>query len=392
MRRAIWTTTSIMLVGIFLLTACAAPAPAPAAAPQAPAAAQPAAEPTAAPQPTAVPAAQEAAAEPWKVCFVYNSAVGDAGWVYAADQGRKYVEQKLGVETAYIENIPAGADAERAFAQLAEQGCNQIISTTNTHADAVDRVAPKYPNVIFEAYDGFDPQPNLRVYRLALYEAYYLIGVLAGKMAETGQAGWVAGFAAPSYPSQANSMLIGARSVNPDFQLKLVFMNKWSDPPNEKQAAESLAAAGAELLTNSMSSPTVIQTAESKGLFSVGRTEQCSYGPKYCIGSMVVGWGAIFEHQIKTAMDGTWDNSETYWATLSNDGVGVAEIGPAVPDDVKALLEKTKADIKSGELVFWKGPIKDQAGVERIAEGQVLTAEELSLMDWFIEGMQSSAQ
>ena len=103
------------------------------------------------------------------------------GWVYAAEQGRQYVEKKLGIQTAYVENVPAGADAERVFSQFAEQGCDQVISTTNSYADAVDRVAPKYPKVLFESYEGFKGQPNLRVYRLAQYEAYYLLGAAGGQ-------------------------------------------------------------------------------------------------------------------------------------------------------------------------------------------------------------------
>lgn len=385
MRRSLLVTFSLLLV-VALLVGCAAPPAAPA--PQAAATAAP--QPTTAPQATAAPAAP--AAKPWKACFVYNSPVGDMGWVYAADQGRKYVEQKLGIQTAYVENVPAGADAERVFSQFAEQGCDQVISTTNTYADAVDRVAPKYPKVLFESYEGFKGQPNLRVYRLAQYEAYYLLGVLAAKMTKNGQAGWVAGFAAPPYPSAANSMIMGARSVNPNFTLKIVFMNKWNDPPGEKQAAESLAAAGAGLMSNSMSSPTVIQAAEAANLLSMGRTEQCKFGPKGCIASFVVGWGKIFEHQITTAREGKFDTSKTFWANLSNDGVGFAELSASVPADVKQLLDDTKKKIASGELVYWKGPINDGTGKERVPAGKTLTPEEVNLIDWFVDGVQTSAK
>jgi basic membrane lipoprotein Med (substrate-binding protein (PBP1-ABC) superfamily) len=381
MRKSLLVAFSLLLV-VGLLVGCAAPAPTPA-----PTAAPKAAAATAAPQPTAAPTAK-----PWKACFVYNSPIGDMGWVYAAEQGRQYVEKKLGIQTAYVENVPAGADAERVFSQFAEQGCDQIISTTNTYADAVDRVAPKYPKVLFESYEGFKGQPNLRVYRLAQSEAYYLLGVLAAKMTKNGQAGWVAGFPAPPYPSAAGAMIMGARSVNPNFTLKIVFMNKWNDPPGEKQAAESLAAAGAGLLSNSMSSPTVIQAAETAGLLSLGRTEQCKFGPKGCIASFIVGWGKIFEWQISTARAGKFDTSTTFWANLSNDGVGFAELSPSVPADVKQLLDDTKKKIASGELVYWKGPLKDNTGKERVPAGKVLTAEEVNLVDWFIDGVQTSAK
>lgn len=387
--RKIWTVCSLLIGIAIVFSACAAPAQ-PAAAPQPTA---PAAKPVAA-QPTAAPAAAQPAAAPakqaWKACYVYNSPVGDAGWVFAANEGRKAVEKKLGIQTTFVENIPAGADAERTFSQLAESGCNEVVSTTNTYNDAVDRVAPKYPKVVFESYEGIKPGPNLRVYRLAQYEAYYVAGVLAGKMVKNGQAGWVAGFAAPAYPSFANSFVMGARSVNPNFKLNVVFMNKWSDPPGEKQAAESLAAAGAGLVTNSMSSPTVLQTAENKGIFSLGRTPQCSYAPKGCLASFVVNWEAIFEWQITSAMSGTLDSDQVYWANLSNNGVGLGELNPAVPADVKALLDQTKADVASGKIQIFKGPMKDVDGNEKIPAGTTLTPEKANLIEWFVDGVQVS--
>ena len=330
-----------------------------------------------------------AAKQPWKACFLYGSVIGDAGWTYAQDQGRKYVEQKLGIETAFAENIPKGADAERVLAQFAEQGCDQIITTTNLHSAAVDVVAPKYPDVLFEAYDAIQTYDNLRSHRLRLFEGYYLAGILAGKMTENGQAGWVAGYAAPTFPSQANTMLLGARTVDPDFKLSIIFMNSWGDPPREKQAADSLIAAGSKFLANSMSSPTVIQAAESAGVYSLGRTEQCSFGPEGCLASVVVNWKQIYEKLISSAMTGNWSNAETYWATAGLGEIGLAEISPAVPDDVKALLDETTEKLKSGELVLWSGPIKDQTGAVKVPEGTTLDTEDLVRIDWFVDGIQT---
>ena len=383
MRKVTWILLSVLLIATVLLSACAAPAATPV----------PAAAPTDTPAPTTAPTSQPTAtARAWKACFLYGSVIGDAGWTYAQDQGRKFVEKKYGIQTIFAENVPSGADAERMLAQFAEQGCNQIITTTNLHSKAVDTVAPKYPNVIFEAYDALNIYPNLRSHRLRLYEGYYLAGILAGKMTKNGQAGWVAGFAAPSFPSQANSMLLGARSVNPDFKLSIVFMNTWGDPPREKQAAESLIAAGSQFLTNSMSSPTVIQAAETAGVYSLGRTEQCSFGPKYCLASVVVNWKQIYDKLISSAMNGTWSNKEVYWATAGLGEIGLAELHSSVPADVKAQLDQTAEQLKSGELVLWKGPIKDQTGAVKVPEGKTLAPAELVLIDWFVEGVQTPAK
>ncbi len=381
---------STIVVLMLLLAACAAPAAQPAPAAEQPAAApataesQPAAAPTAAPQPAA-------ATKEWKACWIYNSPVGDMGWAFSADQGRKCAEEKFGIKTAIVESVPGGADAERVLAQLAEQGCNQIFTTSTQYADPAEKVAPKYPNVMFEVYEGFKPLPNLRVHRTRMDEAYYLAGILSAKQSKTGQMGWVSGFSVPPFMAQSNSMLMGARTVNPDFKIKLVFMNKWSDPPGEKQAAESLASLGADVISNAMSSPTVLQFAESKGLYSLGRTEQCTFAPKGCLASVVIKWCNIYDHLISTAMEGKFA-PEVFWANLASDGVGITQVNPATPADVLDSVEKARKDIASGDLVIYKGPIKKANGEVGLADGQTLTNDEVNKMDWYAEGVQAPEQ
>ena len=55
--------------------------------------------------------------------------------------------------------------------------------------------------------------------------------------------------------------------------------------------------------------------------------------------------------------------------------------------NVRNLTDTAKADIKSGKLVVFTGPIKDQKGVERVPTGMVPSDKELLGMDWFAEGV-----
>lgn len=374
---------STLLVLLIVLTACAAPAPQAAPAEQKPAAA-------AEQKPTAAAAEQKPAAAPakWKACWIYNSPVGDMGWAFSADQGRKCIADKLGIETTIVESVPGGADAERVLAQLAEEGCNQIFTTSTQYADPAEKVAAKYPNVLFEVYEGFKPAANLRVHRTRMDEAYYLAGILSASQSKTGQMGWVAGFSVPPFMAQSNSMLLGARSVNPNFGIKLVFMNKWSDPPGEKQAAESLASLGADVISNAMSSPTVLQFAESKNLFSLGRTEQCSFAPKGCLASVVIKWCNIYDYLVGSASKGEW-KSEVFWANLATDGVGITQVNSTIPKDALDKVEKARQDIASGALVIYKGPLKNAKGEIGLEEGKTLTNDEVNTMDWYVDGVQA---
>src|SRR3546814_18659948 len=77
-------------------------------------------------------AAGAAGQEPLKIGFVYVSPIGEAGWTWQQDIGRKEMEQALGdkIKTQFVEDVPEGADAERVIRDLAQQG-NKLIFTTS---------------------------------------------------------------------------------------------------------------------------------------------------------------------------------------------------------------------------------------------------------------------
>ena len=85
------------------------------------------------------------AADPVKVGFVYVGPTGDAGWTYAHDEARKFVESELGdqVETTYVESVPEGADAERVIQQMAKKGHDLIFTTSFGYMNPTLKVAPR---------------------------------------------------------------------------------------------------------------------------------------------------------------------------------------------------------------------------------------------------------
>ena len=82
-----------------------------------------------------------------KACFIYVGPIGDFGWSYQHDQGRLALEKALGdkVETAYLENVAEGADAERAIERFARSGCDIVFTTSFGFGDATNRVAGQVP-------------------------------------------------------------------------------------------------------------------------------------------------------------------------------------------------------------------------------------------------------
>ena len=89
----------------------------------------------------AAPAA--APAGPLKIAFAYVGPVGDGGWTYAHDNGRKAMEKEFGdkVETSFVEKVPEAADAERVFRDMVGQGNKLIFGTTFGYMEPMLKVA-----------------------------------------------------------------------------------------------------------------------------------------------------------------------------------------------------------------------------------------------------------
>ena len=105
------------------------------------------------------------AADKLKACWVYVGPVGDFGYSYQHDLGRKAVEKALGdkVETAFLENVAEGPDAERAIERLAREGCKIIFTTSFGFMDPTIKVAAKYPDIKFEHATGYKKADNVAI-------------------------------------------------------------------------------------------------------------------------------------------------------------------------------------------------------------------------------------
>ena len=188
------------------------------------------------------------AAEPVKIGYIYVSPVGDAGWTYQHDLGRKQMEAALKgkVTTKFIENVPEGADAERIIRQMAQDG-NQIIFTTSFgYMNPTEKVSKAFPKVTFLHATGYKSGPNFGIYNARFYEGRYLNGVIAGKMTKTNVAGYVAAFPIPEVVMGINAFARGMRSVNPKAEVRVIWVNSWFDPGKEREAAMTLIAQGAD--------------------------------------------------------------------------------------------------------------------------------------------------
>lgn len=340
----------------------------------------------------AAPAAQQGA-EPLKVAFVYIGPVGDAGWTYAHDNGRKAVEAKFGdkVKTTYVENVPeSAADAERVIRDLASQGNKLIFGTTFGYMESMLKVAREFPDVRFEHATGFKTAENVAQYDVRTYEGAYLAGVVAGKMSKTGKMGVVASVPIPEVIRNIDSFALGARSVNPNASVKVVWVNKWFDPGKEREAATTLIGQGADMLMQNTDSAAVVQTAQEKGVHAFGwDSDMTRFGEKAHLAASVIDWSVYYNKVVEDVLNGQWKTNTTWWG-LKENMIDLKSFNGDVPEDVKALVAERRKGIVDGTAPIWKGPIKDNTGKVQVPEGQVADDKFLHGVKFYVEGVEGN--
>ncbi len=338
--------------------------------------------------PAAAPAAA-AAAEPLKAAWVYIGPVGDAGWTFAHDQGRKAVEADFGdkVKTTFVEKVPESADAERVIRDLAAQGNKIIFTTSFGYMEPTLKVAAEFPDVKFEHATGYKLADNMGVYDTRFYQDAYLSGIIAGAMTKTDTLGFVGSFPIPEVLRNINAFTLGAQSVNPNVKTKVVWISTWFDPPKEAEAAQSLINAGADVLLQNTDSSAVLQTAEKNGKFAFGwDADMSAVAPKAHLASNMVFWGPYYKKAVQSVMDGSWKSERTIWG-YKEDANGVIKIADAVPEEIKKKVDEVKAGYKDGTMDPFKGPIVDSEGKERLAAGAMPDQAWKDKVDFYVKGV-----
>ncbi len=341
--------------------------------------------------PAAAPAPAAAKAEPLKIAFAYIGPVGDGGWTFAHDNGRKAVEKEFGdkVVTTFVENVPESADAERVLRDMASQGNKLIFGTTFGYMEPMLKVAPDFKDVKFEHATGYKQAENMNTYDSRTYEGAYMAGVIAGKMSKTGTLGVVASVPIPEVIRNIDSFTLGAQSSNPKIKTKVVWVNAWFDPPKETEAATSLINGGADVLFQNTDSPAVLKTAESKGKRAFGwDSDMTAYGPKAHLASSVINWGPYYIKATKDALAGNWKGGTASWWGVKEGAIDLVSISPDVPAETVAKIDDIKKGLKDGSFAIWKGPLKDQSGKEVLKDGETADDKFLSGITFYVKGVE----
>jgi basic membrane protein A len=345
--------------------------------------------------PAAAPAAAPVAAEPakpeqLKVAFAYVGPVGDGGWTFAHDNGRKALEKEFGdkIVTSFVEKVPEAADAERVFRDMAGQGNKLIFGTTFGYMEPMLKVAADLKDVKFEHATGYKTAENMRTYDSRTYEGAYMAGVIAGGMTKSNTLGVVGSIPIPEVIRNINSFTLGAQSVNPKVRTKVVWVNEWFNPPKETEAAQSLLNGGADVLFQNTDSSAVLQTAGKAKKYAFGwDSDMSAYSPEAHLASAIINWAPYYIQATRDALEGKWATGASWWG-VKEGAIDIVSISDKVPAELKAKVETVKAGLKDGSFVIWKGPITGSDGKELLKKDEVADDKWLGGIKFYVKGVE----
>ncbi len=359
----------------------------------------------------------------FNVAFVYVGPIGDAGWTYAHNTGRVYLEETMdNVHTAYLESVLEGADAERVIRSLARKGFDAIFTTSFGYMDPTEMVAAEFPDQYFVHVSGFKKNDNNFANLFGSMEnAKYLAGMVAGaKAAEDGsyRVGYIGTFPIAEIVRLGNAIALGVRRTCPSCEVDVRWIFTWFDPAKEAEAANSLMDAGATVIITGADTPIPVQVAGERGHFGIpgNSANACAAAPDACLGVPYWNWGPVYAKLVTDMMAGDFKADDYYLDSV--DGIvgfsGFMEgqvPQPAVPDDVIPEVDDVVAQMAAGtfdRFSIFTGPIKDNQGNLVVPEGVALTQSDLEgidaelgaqlgrpaceiCMDWLAEGFVADA-
>ena len=324
------------------------------------------------------------------VGFVYVSPIGDAGWTYQHDLGRLQLERETDVTTSYVENVAEGSDAERVIREMAKRGDKVVFATSFGYMNYTLKVSKKFRDTAFVHVTGYKLGKNMGLVNARFYEGRYLTGVIAGEMTKSNILGYVAAFPIPEVLRGINAFIKGARSVNPEAELRVIWVNSWYDPGKERQAAITLISQGADMVTQHTDSTAVVQAAEDEGVYAFGyHSDMSKYGPRAHLTSTTHQWGDYYVQTIKQVQEGTWA-PVSVWGGYPRGMIKLAPLNDVIPEALQNRISTMESQLRERTLHPFAGPVVDQSGSIVVPEGKNMTDEELNKMNYYLQGVVST--
>tara|TARA_B100000614_G_scaffold115491_1_gene103761 strand:+ start:576 stop:1694 length:1119 start_codon:yes stop_codon:yes gene_type:complete len=339
------------------------------------------------------------AEEPITVGFLYVGAKDDYGYNQSHAESAKIIGELPYVRLIEEERVPETVEVQKSMQSMIElDGAKVLFPTSYGYYDPhVLAVAEQYPDVTFFHCGGLyeEGQPaNVGTYWATVDQAQYVSGVTAAHMTKTGKFGMVCAVPIPDILRAVNSFLLGARTVRPDATMQIIYTGDWNVPVKEAEAVNSLADQGIDVVGCEVDSPKVIvETADKRGLYSCGvYASQAGLGAEGFLVSAIPTWAPICQYFLDKSI-AKEPFEHTIIGGMAEGYVGNSEFGPAVSDEAKAAAMAAAEGLKSGTTKIYQGPLKDNEGNVRIADGESYSYGDpfIDGIDWLVEGVTGSS-
>jgi basic membrane protein A len=288
-----------------------------------------------------------------KVALLDFGPIGDHGWTYEAHAGASRMAKKLpNVNLSERENA-AGPDASRIMEEYASMGYDLIFCHSLAFRDALQEVAPKYPDTIFMWGGGTEKlAPNAGTYYERIYEAQYLAGMVAGNLTKTDRIAFAAALPDPEVVIGIDAFARGVAEVNSEAKVYVEWIGDWYDPEKEKQVALSLINRGCDVITYWSDSDATAEAAEETGTYFISfGSDLARFTPHVFLTGVVWNWEPVMTDVVRSIHDGTWASrpKQDWWYGLEESAVELAPFSDLVPGSIRKLVEAKQEAIARKE-------------------------------------------
>ncbi|MBX2880404.1 MAG: BMP family ABC transporter substrate-binding protein [Granulosicoccus sp.] len=331
-------------------------------------------------------------AETLEIGILLPSPIADVGWSKALVDGMEAVKAKYGddVNLNIVENIQEGPDADRIMNKMVGDGNKFLLLGSFGYMNGGLKLAKRNPERTFVHASGYKVAKNFSPFTAKYFEGAYLMGMAAAELTKTKKLGVVSAFAIPELISTINGFTLGARSIDPSVTVDVIWINSWFDPAKAQDSAKALLANGADVLfSNAQDTPSVVTVGEEAGAYVFNLNGSMKeYAPTKYLGVVKTDWAPFFVASVDAHMAGNFEG-QNQWLGMQDDVVVVEDWSADISTEMMEKIKAKEAEIASGAVHVYDGPLINQAGEEVIPAGSRLDDGAILGMDWHVEGVNS---
>nr|WP_317407312.1 BMP family ABC transporter substrate-binding protein [Fournierella massiliensis] len=313
-----------------------------------------------------------------KVGFVYEKSADTSAWTYAHDFGRGELEEHFGgrVTTLCYDNVQPDVNGNEILEKAVADGCDVIFTTTPKLIGASLKASLAHPEVKIINCSLNMSHPSIRTYYGRIHEAKFLLGAIAGALADDNKIGYVATYPTYGMIAAINAFALGAQMTNPRAQVYL----EWTSEKGADIPAR-FAENGVTLISD-LDNRAPQQPPWKFGLYRLEGDHFCNYAMPFW------NWGEFYVRIVQSIMNGGWsagssgERALNYWWGMD---AGVIDVlcSRTLPVETQRLVNLLRQAVCSRDFDPFAGVLYAQDGrVVMPADHSRLTAEQVITMDW----------